>query len=243
MLKSFKTRGKSVTRLIVALTAALLAQPAAQSLTEKVCKDLYVVEQQESNGNKRTICLSPKGIKVISRERVLIASAPDWDTIVISNKRSHQFCKVPVEKFDGCGWFERLPVESLKLQKAEMARKVAGQSVSLFSENESKAPGTPQEKTSLLISTKIPTTEQIKAILAKLFGAERLNGLPLSVKVTTADGGSDERLQTLWCLERTLPKDFFSVPRSFKAQVSREVVESDSAKLFVRDRRNAPSSR
>lgn len=239
MVKTISSR-KAIFRLLAALVAVLLVQPTVISFTKNTNKDLYVVEQQESNGNKRTICLSKTGIKVISRERVLIATAPDWN-IVISNKRSHQFCKVPFEKFEGCDWFEKLPVQKLKLHATEVERKVAGQSVSHFSEAESEDPKHPSEKSSIMISTKLPTTQQTEVVIAKLFGVTPLNGLPLSVKVTTADGGTDERLATLWCLERPLPKSFFVVPRSFKAD-SRSKVESASAKLFVRDRKNAGGS-
>lgn len=229
-------------RLSAALVILLLLQVDAVAITRDTKTDLFVVEQQESNGNKRTICLSKTGIKVISRERVLTATAPDWNTIFISNKRSHQFYKVPIEKFDGCEWFEKLPIDKLKLQEADVSRKVAGQSVARFSETEGEDPKSPKEKSAILVSTQLPITDQEKTVIAKLFGVKPLDGLPLSVNVTTADGGTDKRLETLWCLGRSEPKSFFAIPRSFKVAASRSNVESSSAKLFVRDRKNATSS-
>lgn len=242
MFKTFRIENSLSIPLSAALVALLLVQTNALAITRTSKSALYVVEQQESNGNKRTICLSKTGIKVISRERVLTATAPDWNTIVISNKRSHQYCKVPIDKFDGCEWFEKLPINKLKLQEAEVSRKVAGQSVARFSETESEDPKSPKEKSAILVSTQLPITEQEKTVIAKLFGVKPLDGLPLSVKVTTADGGTDERLETLWCLGRPEPKSFFAIPRSFVVATSRANVESSSAKPFVRDRKNAPSS-
>jgi hypothetical protein len=240
------TSAISVTLTVLALSIAIASygsEPKAVKTSDpsvaKTAKtpDLYVVEQTESNGNKRTICLSESGIKVIANERVLIATAPEWNNILISNRRSHRFCKVALKEFDGCDWFEKLPVHDLKQQSDKEDRPLAGQPVARYSEVDTKEKGT-VEKSAILVSTKLPVTDKTGAVLNKLFGTGHLSGLPLSVKVTTANGGIDERLATLWCLGRTLPKSFFTVPKTFKVETDRDKVESAS-QPYSRDKKRA----